>query len=72
MIIIFKSEFEGHPALAQEVGNLCKEITQIGQACVYVPKIEKAEELVSLLQQHQIRFGMHQSHRHIRKAVDEQ
>lgn len=71
MIIVFKSEFEGNPALAQGVENFCEQITQIGQACAYIPKIGKAQELVSLLQQHKIRFGMHQSQSYMGKGVDQ-
>jgi hypothetical protein len=62
VIIIFKSQLQGHTTLAHQIGSFCEEITQIGQACAYVPKIGNAERLVALLQKHNISFGIHQNH----------
>lgn len=62
MIIIFTSQLQAHAALAHQIGNLCEQITQIGQAFAYLPKIGKADELVALLQKQNIRFGIHQNH----------
>jgi hypothetical protein len=62
VIIIFKSQLQGHTTLTHQIESLCAEIAQIGQACAYVPKMGKAEELVDLLQKYSIRFGIHQNH----------
>lgn len=62
MIIIFKSQLQGHTTLVHQIGSLCEEITQIGQACAYVPKMGNAKQLVALLQKQNISFGIHQNH----------
>lgn len=62
VIIIFKSQLQGHTALAHQIEILCEQTTQIGGANAYLPKLGKADELVALLQKHIIRFGIHQNH----------
>jgi len=62
VIIIFSSQLQGHTTLAHQIESLCGELAQIGQACAYVPKMGKGEQLVALLQKHNISFGIHQNH----------
>jgi hypothetical protein len=71
VIIIFNSELEGQPALAHQVSNLSQEATRIGNACAYIPKTGKADDLVTLLQKHNIHFGLHQSNRQEKKEIHE-
>ncbi len=72
MIIIFKSQLNAHPEIAQGIGSLCEETAQIGTACVYVPKQENVDELVALLQRHNIHFGLHQNYGQVQNEVDKQ
>jgi hypothetical protein len=61
VIIIFRFELDKHPDVAHQVTNLSQETVQIGNACAYIPKSGKVDELFSLLQKHKVIFSLHQS-----------
>jgi hypothetical protein len=71
VIVIFNSQLQGRTQLAHQIEGLSQEVAQIGNACAYVPKANKAEEIVSLLHRHQVRFGMHQNNGSVKKEVEE-
>ena len=72
VIVIFTSQLQEHPQLAHHIGSLSQEVASIGNACAYVPKMGKTEEIVSLLQHHQISFGLHQNNRPVSKEIKEE
>lgn len=72
MIIIFKSQLNAHPEIAQGIGSLCEETAQIGTACVYVPKQDNVDELVALFKINNIHFFLHHKHVQVKNEVDKQ
>ena len=72
VIVIFNSQLQGHPHLSHQIGSLSQEVAQIGNACAYVPKMGKTEEIVSLLQHHQIKFGFHQNNNPVFKEFKDE
>jgi hypothetical protein len=72
VIVIFTSQLQEHPQLAHQIGSLSQEVAPIGNACAYVPKMGKTEEIVSLLQYHHIKFGFHQNQNPVNKEFKEE
>ncbi|QHT69968.1 hypothetical protein GXP67_26640 [Rhodocytophaga rosea] len=71
VIVIFNSQLQDHTQLAHQIESLSQEVAPIGNACAYVPKIKKTQEILSLLEHHQVKFGLHQNNGSKKKEIEE-